>query len=105
MQWWKITNQTNDNAELLLYGDIGDRWYHDNNSKDFADMLQSLKTVRNITIRVNSPGGEVTAAQAIYSLIKSHPAHVTMVIDGLAASAPALLSWREIESSCRQTRF
>jgi len=90
-KWWTITSQTSDNAEILLYGDIGDRWWSDNNSKDFADVLQSLKTVRNITIRVNSPGGEVTAAQAIYSLIKGHPAYVTMIVDGLAASAASLI--------------
>jgi len=91
MQWWKITNQSSDNAELLLYGDIGDGWFYDNSSKDFANALQGLRTARSITVRVNSPGGEVTAAQAIYNLIKSHPAHVTMIIDGIAASAATLI--------------
>jgi ATP-dependent Clp endopeptidase proteolytic subunit ClpP len=91
MQWWKITNQSGDSAELLLYGSIGDDWLYENTSRDFANAIQGLKAYRNITIRVNSPGGEVTAAQAIYSLIKSLPAYVTMVIDGLAASAASLI--------------
>lgn len=92
MQWWKITNQSNDNAELLLYGSIGDGWFSDNSSKDFANELQRLKGVQSITVRINSPGGEVMAAQAIYNLIKSHPANITVIIDGLAASAASLVA-------------
>jgi ATP-dependent Clp endopeptidase proteolytic subunit ClpP len=91
VKWWTITNQSNESAELLLYGDIGDGWLYDNSSRDFANALQGLRAARNITIRINSPGGEVTAAQAIYSLIKSHPASVTVVIDGIAASAASLI--------------
>ncbi len=92
MQWFKITAQTADSAELLLYGTIGDGWFDDNSSISFANTLQGLKNVSNITLRINSPGGEVVAAQAIYNLIKSHSAYVTVIIDGLAASAASLVA-------------
>ena len=80
-----------DEAELLLYGDIGDDYWSDNNAADFAYALNSLK-VSNIKVRINSPGGSVWAAQAMFSSLKNHPANVTVYIDGVAASAATLVA-------------
>lgn len=80
-----------DEAELLLYGDIGDDYWSDNNAADFAYALNALK-VSNIKVRINSPGGSVWAAQAMFSSLKNHPANVTVYIDGVAASAATLVA-------------
>ncbi len=40
-----------------------------------------------VTLRINSPGGDVFEGRAMASLLRSHPAPVTAVVDGLAASA------------------
>lgn len=45
---------------------------------------------KRVHLRVNSPGGDMFAGIAIYNLLKAHPAHVTVEVDGLAASAASL---------------
>lgn len=70
--------------EILLYGDIGP-W--DITAQDFLVALQRLGNVDELTVRINSMGGEVFAAVAMYNALVGHPARVTTVIDGVAASA------------------
>lgn len=84
-------------AELLIYGDIGDiRWfgedYYDVSAKSIAEELKALGELSEISVRINSPGGSVFSAQAIYSLLKSHSARVTVHVDGMAASAASLVA-------------
>jgi len=81
-------------AELLLYGPISkESWWEDDVSpKQFSDDLKALGNITELTVRINSPGGDLFAAQAIYSLIKSHAANVTVHIDGLAASAASVVA-------------
>ena len=84
-------------AELLIYGDIGDvRWFGENlydvSAKSIAEELKALGDLSDISVRINSPGGSVFSAQAIYSLLKSHPARVTVHVDGMAASAASLVA-------------
>ena len=46
----------------------------------------------DITIWVNSPGGDVFAAAQIYNLLMDYPGKVTIKIDGLAASAASVIA-------------
>ena len=41
----------------------------------------------DITVWINSPGGDVFAAAQIYNMLRDYKGHVTVKIDGLAASA------------------
>ncbi len=81
-------------AELLLYGDIADRswWKDDVTPKQFAEDLSGLGAVSEITVRINSPGGDVFAAQAIGNLLEQHGAEVTARIDGLCGSAATVVA-------------
>jgi ATP-dependent Clp protease protease subunit len=45
---------------------------------------------KRVHMRVNSPGGDMFAGIAIYNLLKNHSAHVTVEVDGLAASAASI---------------
>lgn len=45
-----------------------------------------------ITLRINSPGGDVFAARAIQSAIEAHDGEVLAVVDGYAASAASLIA-------------
>jgi ATP-dependent protease ClpP protease subunit len=45
-----------------------------------------------ITVHINSPGGSVTDALAIYSILNKHQGHVTAVVDGLCASAATIVA-------------
>lgn len=94
-KFWKIKAMTeNDEAEVLLYGPISDTtWWGDEiTPKQFYDDLKALGDIKNLTVRINSGGGDVFAAQAIYSILKSHPAKIKVYIDGLAASAASVIA-------------
>ena len=76
--FWKFQNVAGDRAELLLYGDISDStWWGDEvTPKQFAEDLDKLGAVSEITVRINSGGGDVFAAQTIGNLLEQHPANV-----------------------------
>ena len=44
-----------------------------------------------VTLHINSPGGSVTDALAIYSCLRAYKGHVTAVVDGLCASAATII--------------
>ncbi len=91
---WTVKNETEKSAEILFYGDIeaASPWDEGNNSsEDFAALLGAMKG-KNITLRINSPGGDVFEAQAIYNLLKAYKGKITAHIDGLCASAATLVA-------------
>ncbi len=91
---WKITAKSESDAEILLYDLIGgydENWEYQG-AKNLIDKVRALGDVKNITLRINSIGGDVFEAQAMYSYLKSHPANVTVRVDGLAASAASLVA-------------
>lgn len=82
-------------AELILYGDIssGNSWYDDEiTPKQFDADLKALGDVDEITVRINSGGGDVFAANAIYTRLKDHKAKINVKIDGWAASAATIIA-------------
>ncbi|MCM1165670.1 MAG: Clp protease ClpP [Ruminococcus sp.] len=81
-------------AELILYGDIStETWYGDEvTPKVFDSELAALGDVDEIVVRINSGGGDVFAANAIYTRLKDHKAKITVKIDGWAASAATIIA-------------
>lgn len=59
--------------------------------QDLVPMLAGIKAA-TIHLRINSPGGDVFAAQAIAQALREHPANVVGHIDGVAASAATVIS-------------
>lgn len=93
-RFWKFQNLSGGSAELLLYGDISDStWWGDEvTPKQFAEELDKLGAVDEITVRINSGGGDVFAAQAIGNLLEQHSADTVARIDGLCASAATIVA-------------
>ncbi len=95
-KFWQFKDLSDGNAELLLYGEIMSEhsWFDDGDDnvyvKEFVQDLQNLGNVPQITVRVNSAGGDVFAAIAIYTQLKTNTARIVAVVDGLAASAATL---------------
>lgn len=85
--WYRITNGA-DSAEIWLYDEIGKFGV---TAQEFVGDLNGIKS-QTIDMRVNSPGGEIFDGMAIYSAIRNHPAHVTVHIDGIAASAASFIA-------------
>lgn len=80
--------EDNSEAVIDIYDVIG-TW--DLNAATFRRLLNSI-TAPRITIRINSPGGSVFDAFAMYDDLRSHGAHVHVHIAGLAASAASLIA-------------
>ena len=79
-------------AEILIYGDIGESWYGDTiAASNFVREVAALD-VDQMTVRINSYGGSVTDGIAIHNSLKRHKAHVTTVVDGIAASISSLIA-------------
>lgn len=95
-KFWTIraAEDAPDVAELLLYGEISDvTWWGDEvTPKQFKADLDALGNVREIKVYINSIGGDVFAGQAIHSMLRRHPAKVTVYIDGLAASIASVVA-------------
>jgi len=79
-------------AEILIYEEIGAGWLGGISAKQFADDVKTLKKVSNINVRINSEGGSVFDGHAIYNTLRNHPAHITVDIDGLAASIASIIA-------------
>ena len=92
--FWNFKNVAERGAELMLYGDISERtWFGDEvTPRQFNDDLEALGDVREITVLINSGGGDVFAAFAIGNMLKNHPAHVTARIVGCCCSASTVIA-------------
>lgn len=92
--WNFISNQEENTAELVLYGEISDySWYGDEiTPKEFSKELKELGAVDEIVVRINSGGGDVFAAVAIYTCLKEHKAKIAVKIDGWCASAATIIA-------------
>ena len=91
--WNFIKNEAGD-GELTLYGEISDvTWWGDEiTPQQFKKDLDDLGDISNLNIYINSPGGDVFAGQTIYSILKRSQAHITVYIDGLAASIASIVA-------------
>jgi len=80
-------------AELLIFDVIGD-WedFGEVSAKAFsADLAALPKSVKRLDIHINSPGGSVSEANAIYSRLADHPSNKIIYVDGISASAATLV--------------
>ncbi|MEG2344201.1 MAG: Clp protease ClpP [Acidaminococcaceae bacterium] len=93
MKFWKIKNELKTAvAEILLYGQLSDvSWWNDEvTPRSFAKDLEALAG-KDVLVRINSVGGDVFAAHAIFNMLKTYSGHVSVIVDGLAASAATIV--------------
>ena len=92
--WNWIKNDAGDEEErtLVLNGEISDEtWYGDEVTPAlFAKELNAGSG--NITVWINSPGGDVFAAAQIYNMLMEYKGDVTVKVDALAASAASVIA-------------
>jgi ATP-dependent protease ClpP protease subunit len=75
-------------AQVWIYEEIG---FWGITAECFVEDLQRI-TAPEIHVHINSPGGEVFDGLAIYNALRSHPATVTCIVEGLAASAASFIA-------------
>lgn len=87
--WFSIKAYGGGRGEIIIYDEIG-AWGI--TARQFAQELRALGDVRQLDVRIHSPGGDVFEGIAIYNILKAHPAHVDVWIDGLAASMASVIA-------------
>ena len=90
-KFWDWTN-SKDERVLRIDGVIAEEsWLDDKiTPKQFKSELMSGSG--DITLWINSPGGDVFAASQIYNMLMDYKENVTVKIDGLAASAASVIA-------------
>ena len=91
----KTLNQANEEVAervLELHGTIAEEsWFDDDVTPQlFKDELNAGSG--DITVWINSPGGDCVAAAQIYNMLTQYKGNVTVKIDGIAASAASVIA-------------
>lgn len=96
---WKTRTVTNQETQeqvqertLFLNGTIAEEsWFDDDVTPQlFKDELMAGSG--DITVWINSPGGDCVAAAQIYNMLMDYKGNVTVKIDGIAASAASVIA-------------
>jgi ATP-dependent Clp protease protease subunit len=93
-QPFSIKAKSETSAEIIIYGTIGGDWFGDGlTAKAFSDELKKLgSSVKELHVRINSPGGSVFEGITIHNRLKQHKSKKFVYIDGLAASIASIIA-------------
>lgn len=90
---------------ITMYDMIGsDGWSEGVTAKRIGAALRSIGS-RDVTVSINSPGGDFFEGLAIYNLLREHPHKVTVKVVGLAASAASVIAMAGDEIQVARSGF
>ncbi len=90
--WFKVQAAADGGAkapEVAIRGYIGQFGVNDT---DFAASVDALGDIKELTVIINSRGGEMDVAIGIYNYLKNHLANVTVRVDGVAMSSGSIIA-------------
>lgn len=92
----RVRAAADETVELLIYGDIGARWW-DDESITARSVIETLRDAKasTIEVRINSNGGSVSDGIAIYNELRRQVAAgvtVNCTVDGVACSIASLIA-------------
>lgn len=79
-------------AEIHIYGQIGESYSEESVTARALVAELAGMTGKALTVYINSPGGSVMDAAAIYSALNRHTMPVSIIVDGWALSAASLIA-------------
>ena len=94
-KFWKWKNQTENSPTervLTLNGTIAEESWFDDDITPQLFKEELLSGSGDITVWINSPGGDCVAAAQIYNMLMDYKGNVTVKIDGIAASAASVIA-------------
>ena len=102
-KFWNIASTSGDSGEITLYGDVMSQkprsWWTGEERpglyitpEGFMEDLAAVKGKKEITIKINSCGGDLYTGIAIHNAIKALNAHKTVIVEGIAASAASVIA-------------
>ena len=77
---------------LFLNGTIAEESWFDDDVTPQMFKEELMDGNGNITVWINSPGGDCVAAAQIYNMLREYEGKVTVKIDGIAASAASVIA-------------
>lgn len=92
---WKVKAAAGTEPEertLFLNGTIAEESWFDDDVTPALFKSELMSGSGNITVWINSPGGDCVAAAQIYNMLMDYPHDVTVKIDGIAASAASVIA-------------
>ena len=104
-KWDASVRGAADDTTITMYDMIGsDGWSDGVTAKRIASALRSIGS-RDVTVSINSPGGDFFEGLAIYNLLREHPHKVTVKVIGLAASAASIIAMAGDEIQVARSGF
>lgn len=100
MIFWNLTENAESAGDGVLDIDgeiVTERgWFTPGGAVVARDFRKALEGVKNVTVHINSPGGDVMAGAEIYSALREHSLNgkgiVTVIVTALAASAASVIA-------------
>ena len=90
--WNWVRNEETGASEMYLYGAIAESTWFENDITPAMFRSELQKHSGDVTVFINSPGGDVFAASQIYTMLKEYEGKVTVKIDGIATSAASVIA-------------
>jgi len=88
MNWYQVSNSVNNKLSISIDEEIGSFGI---DAKSFIDEVK-VSGSKDIELTINSGGGSVFDALAIYDFLKNSSYNVSVKIEGLAASAATIIA-------------
>ena len=96
--FWNLSKNEDGSGELQIDGVLmtDESWWGDDGIIVARDFRKALEKVTDVTVWINSPGGDVMAGAEIYTALREHSASgkgkVTVKVSGIAASAASVVA-------------
>lgn len=104
-KFYALESSDGKNAEIQMYGDVAETWPTDwwtgeklegsyITQDDFLNDLAAVEGCENVTIRLNSYGGDAVVGIVIHNRLRDIAAkgtHLTCIVDGVAMSAGSVI--------------
>ena len=92
-KFWSWARDADEGARVLyLDGAIAEESWFDDDITPAAFKAELMSGRGDVTIWLNSPGGDCIAASQIYAMLMDYPGSITVKIDGIAASAASVVA-------------
>ena len=90
---------------ITVYGVIGEDWYGEGVTLKRIDAALRAIGERDVTVYINSPGGDMFEGIAIYNRLLEHSHKVTTKVLGMAASAASIIYLAGAERQVASSAF
>ena len=113
MKFWNLRQSMDDPADGVLDIDgeivVEPGWFTPDGAIIAKNFRKALQGVKNVTVRINSPGGDVMGGSEIYSALREHSMNgegrIKVVITALAASAASVIAMAGDEIAMYPTSY